>query len=161
MKWFVVKTIVSIYNTNILIDYQSQWVDLIIFDDMIMKQTLCLRLINTWKRLCKHFISISNSSNPTAPQLNKLKANGDSGTKHSFSLVSPTWIKPSSRSCRPLLLLFISVNSNIYPPLEAVYFIIPVLELNYSCCIIIRSRLWNTTIPVTIPKNIWSTYPAF
>ena len=160
MKWFVVKTIVSIYNTNILIDYQSQWVDLIIFDDMIMKQTLCLRLINTWKRLCKHFISISNSSNPTAPQLNKLKANGDSGTKHSFSLVSPTWKKPSSRSCRPLLLLFISVNSNIYPPLEAVYFI-PVLELNYSCCIIIRSRLWNTTIPVTIPKNIWSTYPAF
>ena len=38
----------------------------------------------------------------------------------------------------------ISVNGNFfYPPFEAVYFIIPVLELNYSCFIIIPSWLWN------------------
>ena len=138
------------------------WVNLINSDDMIMKQRWWLRLTNTWKRLSKHLSSKFNSFHPTAQLLSKLiahYANGGSGAKHSKCLVSPTWKIPRSRSW-PLLLLSILWIVK-HTPFEAVYFLIPFLCLNDSYLMIIPSWLWNTTIPVTIPKNAWSIHSLF
>lgn len=97
-KWFSVGKVIQRGHTTVIYynPLSDSWVNLIIFDDMIMKWTLWLRLTNTCK--CETLQAFMTAYlTASTPHLNKLKAhyaNGDSGAKHSKCLVSPTCKNP-------------------------------------------------------------------
>ena len=108
-------------------------------------------------------ISVICYNNPLPVSWVNLINSDDMITKQRLWLrLTNTWKRLSKHLARrsrswPLLLLSILWIVK-HTPFEAVYFLIPFLCLNDSYLMIIPSWLWNTTIPVTIPKNAWSIH---